>query len=47
MRLLLATAILTLVCGCGILEELDGIPTADQEKVLYSNVAALNERRPL
>ena len=30
-----------------ILEELDGIPVSDQEKVLYSNVTALNERRPL
>ena len=29
-----------------ILEELDGISVADQAKILHSNVAALNERRP-
>jgi hypothetical protein len=26
--------------------ELDGIPLADQKKILYENTAALNERRP-
>jgi predicted TIM-barrel fold metal-dependent hydrolase len=30
-----------------ILDELNGIAAADQEKILYSNVTALNERRPL
>jgi predicted TIM-barrel fold metal-dependent hydrolase len=30
-----------------ILEEVEAIPAADQEKVLYANVAALNGRRPL
>jgi predicted TIM-barrel fold metal-dependent hydrolase len=30
-----------------ILEELDGIAAADQEKILYGNAAGLNERRPL
>jgi predicted TIM-barrel fold metal-dependent hydrolase len=30
-----------------ILEELDGIADADQEKILYSNVTSLNQRRPL
>ncbi len=30
-----------------ILEEVEGIAAADQEKILYSNVAGLNERRPL
>jgi predicted TIM-barrel fold metal-dependent hydrolase len=30
-----------------LLEELDGVSAADQEKILYSNVAALNERRPV
>ena len=30
-----------------IIDELDGIPAADREKILYSNVAALNERRPV
>lgn len=29
-----------------ILEELEDIATVDQEKILYSNVSALNERRP-
>jgi predicted TIM-barrel fold metal-dependent hydrolase len=29
-----------------ILEELDGVSLADQEKILYRNTAALNERRP-
>ena len=28
-----------------ILEELDGVSRADQEKILYRNTAALNERR--
>ena len=30
-----------------ILKEVEGIPAADQAKILYSNVTALNERRPL
>ena len=30
-----------------ILEELDGIPAADLEKILYRNAVGLNERRPL
>jgi predicted TIM-barrel fold metal-dependent hydrolase len=30
-----------------ILEEVEGIAAADQEKILYSNVSALNQRRPL
>jgi hypothetical protein len=30
-----------------ILEELAGISPADQEKLLYRNTAALNERRPV
>jgi len=30
-----------------VLDELDGISPADQQKILYSNVSALNERRPL
>ena len=30
-----------------IIDELGGIPAADQEKILYSNGAALNERRPV
>ncbi|MGI9430756.1 MAG: amidohydrolase family protein [Myxococcota bacterium] len=30
-----------------IIEELDGISAADQEKILFDNVAALNERRPV
>ena len=29
----------------GILAELDGVSLADQEKLLYRNTAALNERR--
>jgi len=29
-----------------ILDELDGVSPADQEKILYRNTAALNERRP-
>jgi predicted TIM-barrel fold metal-dependent hydrolase len=30
-----------------ILEDLDGVPAADREKILYANAKALNERRPL
>ena len=30
-----------------ILEEVDDIPTAAQEKILYANAVGLNERRPL
>jgi predicted TIM-barrel fold metal-dependent hydrolase len=30
-----------------ILEELDGISVADQEKILYRNAVLLNEHRPL
>ena len=30
-----------------VLEEVEGISVADQEKILYANVKALNERRPL
>ncbi len=30
-----------------ILEEVEGIAAADQEKILYRNVTALNQRRPL
>ncbi len=29
-----------------ILEELDGVSLADQEKILHRNTAGLNERRP-
>jgi hypothetical protein len=30
-----------------ILEEVEAIAAVDQAKILYTNVAALNERRPL
>jgi predicted TIM-barrel fold metal-dependent hydrolase len=30
-----------------ILEELEGISLADQEKILHHNTAALSERRPV